>query len=90
MALETVLGPGIAVGHCQVELLMARAGRRGLPARRVVLASPRKGDAASVERLEALLEHWSVIFVEQSPAARGAGQAASVSTSSGSGDVLTH
>ena len=29
-----VLGRGISVGHCQVELLMVRAGLRGLPARR--------------------------------------------------------
>jgi transposase InsO family protein len=31
---ELVLGRGISVGHCQVELLMVRAGLNGLPARR--------------------------------------------------------
>jgi transposase InsO family protein len=31
---ELVLGRGIGVGHCQVELLMVRAGLNGLPARR--------------------------------------------------------
>jgi putative transposase len=37
---ELVLGRGISVGHCQVELVMARAGLRSLPARRRWRAAP--------------------------------------------------